>query len=85
MNVGLKISSLGLLSIFTGVFIATVVLFLYYTIDWADGSSSGLHDYTNHGQRHRQIQVSYVYKGAVLALLFILSGMHGYVVLRRLI
>ena len=84
MKSGLRISGLSLVTIFSSFTIAAIVLFLYYVSELTRDSSFPSNITTPAGEK-LEGEIITSYRGAILGLLFILSGMQGYVILRRLI
>ena len=82
MRSGLKIGGLSMVTIFGAAVFAAIVTFLYYLSEWVENDN--LSSVLVPLQRHRIIKTEYSYQGAVLALLAILGGMHGYVVLKKI-
>ena len=82
MRSGLKIGGLSMVTIFGLVALGAIVTFLYYLSEWVENDK--LDSSVIPRQKHRIIKTEYSYQGAVLALLAILGGMHGYVVLKKI-
>jgi uncharacterized membrane protein len=85
MELGLGIGTLSLVTVFALVSIASIVIFIYYSSQWAEESnkiSSGVESNTAYTQR---IRTEYAYYATVILLLFILSGMHGFGLIRELL
>lgn len=79
---GLSIAGLSFLSIFIGLAIATVVLFLYYVSEWATYHEDE-HPREVVNQVNREVASSWAYMGGVIVLLYIISGMHAFVTLKK--
>ena len=84
MKSGLTISGLSLVTIFSSFTIAAIVLFLYYVSELTRDSNFPDNIGLPAGAKLEGELIT-AYRGAILGLLFILSGMQGYVILRRLI
>ena len=86
MKSGLKMSGLGLVTIFSGFTLAAIGLFLYYVIEIAKNPDFAAElEGKNPESLKLEGEKMISYRAAVLGFLFVLAGMHGYVVMRRLI
>ena len=75
MQSGLQIGGLSLVTIFGLASVAAIGLFLYYTSEWSE----------NGNDIADSIRAELSYDGAVIALLMILTGMHGFVIINDLL
>lgn len=75
MQSGLQIGGLSLVTIFGMASLAAIALFLYYTSQWNE-TGNDLADV---------IRAELSYDGAVIALLMIITGMHGFVIINDLL
>lgn len=85
MELALGIGTLSLTTIFSLLSIATIVLFLYYGIEWA-----GVKTKTNSGAEtkeayHERIKTEFSYYATVILLLIVLASMHGYGLIKELL
>ena len=83
MELGITTGTLSFVTIFALLAVATTVLFIVYAAEWNS------HD-TSSGENSLQIyedrfQTQYSYYATVILLLFILSGMHGFALMRELL
>ena len=75
MQSGLQIGGLSLVTIFGIASLAAIGLFLYYTSQWNE-TGNDLADV---------IRAELSYDGAVIALLMMITGMHGFVIINDLL
>ena len=75
MKNGLQIGGLSLVTIFSLASVAAVGLFLYYVSEWSE----------NGNDIADAIKAEFSYYGAVVGLLMILTGMHGFVIMSDLL
>ena len=75
MQSGLQIGGLSLVTIFGLASLAAAALFLYYTSQWQE----------NGNDVADAIRSEFSYQAAVIGLLMIISGMHGFVIINDLL
>ncbi len=75
MQSGLQIGGLSLVTIFGIASFAAIALFMYYSSEWNE-TGNDLADV---------IRAELSYDGAVIALLMIITGMHGFVIINDLL
>jgi len=85
MELGLGIGTLSLVTIFSLVSIAAIVMFIYYSAEWnnvGNKISSGVEQNSAYVERTR---AEYSYYASVISLLFIVAGMHGFGLIKELL
>lgn len=80
---GLTIGGISLATIFSLAFVATLVLFLMYVADWAEHDSES--SINSREQRNRLHKAQFSYWAGVIILLFLLTGMHSFVIAKQLL
>ena len=80
---GLAIGGVSLATIFSIAFVATLVLFLIYVADWAENDSAETFSDSEQSNRYYKAQISYW--AGVIILLFLLTGMHSFVIAKELL
>jgi hypothetical protein len=75
MQSGLQVGGLSLMTIFSVAAIASTIIFLYYVSEWSE-NGYGTAD---------SIRAEFSYYRTVVALLMILTGMHGFVIINDLL
>ena len=87
MRNGLEIGGISLVTVFSLALVATIVLFIYYAVRWAENDSVGMEDPGTDGinQQNRKTRAEYAYYAGVIVLLFIITGMHSFVIAKELL
>lgn len=75
MQNGLQVGGLSLATLFSLASLTAVGFFLYYVSEWSEHGQSPLDG----------IKAELSYQGAVIGLLMILTGMHGFVIINDLL
>ena len=83
----LHTGTLSFVTLFSLLSIAAAVLFIVYAVEWNDHgtkiNSSG--DYQNEDVCTDQVKTEFSYYAAVIVLLFVISGMHGFAIMKELL
>ena len=80
--------TLSLVTIFSLLSIAAAVLFIIYAAEW-NNNGTKINDsngnYQNEDVYNDQVKTEFSYYAAVIVLLFVISGMHGFAIMRELL
>jgi uncharacterized membrane protein len=81
MSNNLHAASLSLTTVFTFLALASIVLFIFYAVEWhshlKDTPDDGSAATESNRQYRTRSRTEYSYAAAVLSLLFVLMSMHG--------
>ena len=80
--------TLSLVTIFSLLSIAAAVLFIIYAAEWNNNGTKingSTGNYQNEDVYNDQVKTEFSYYAAVIVLLFVISGMHGFAIMRELL
>jgi hypothetical protein len=77
----LEMASASFTTIFAALAVATTVLFLFYSSEWAENTTENPRVVVN--QINREVAAEYSYQATVILCLYIITGMHALTAFRR--
>ncbi len=86
MMTPLHTGTLSLVTIFSLLGIASAVLFIIFAIEWNEHNPKITTGNYSRGEIYEnQIKTEFSYYAAVIVLLFVISGMHGFALMKELL
>jgi uncharacterized membrane protein len=87
MMTGLRIGGISLATIFGLATLVALVFFIVYASEWSDSQSDNMAGTTpaSTAQQNKKTRTEFAYYAAVIGLLFLLTGMHSFVIARELL
>ena len=83
----LHTGTLSFVTLFSLLGVAAAVLFIVYAAEWNDHGTkiNGTGSYSNEDVYADQVKTEFSYYAAVIVLLFVISGMHGFAIMKELL
>lgn len=87
MMTGLRIGGVSLATLFGLATLVSLVFFLVYATEWSDSQKDNMAatDASGTAQQNKKTKTEFAYYAAVIGLLFLLTGMHSFVIARELL